>query len=173
MITVEQIRKIIQAEYDDDTLYNSIYKKLENALKPFDGKPVSKRMETAFNKAYPEYTTYWDDQYSLYYLAVYSGDSKRDINHSLRFLIARKPFGSHYAPEFDISKLSGDNAWATRGVEERNAQRTKILNNEKHLHTIAKALNDYEDACFRIESAMAYPFPDSHSIQALVKYKSR
>lgn len=172
MVTVEQVRNIIQSEYDDDALCNSIYKKLENALKPFDGKLVSKRMATAFTKAYPEYTVYWDDNYGMYHLNVHGGDSKRDFNHSLRFYIAHKMMHG-YAPGFKLAELSEENAWATRGVKERNTQRTKILNNEELLCKIAIALNHYESACNQIELLMDYPFPDSYRIQALVKYKSR
>jgi hypothetical protein len=170
MVTIEQLKEILQHEYDDDATNQVVYLKLLAVMQKHEGKPLSKRILTDFTKANPEYTTYWNDDYGMYHLDIWDGDSRHTRDNKMHFLIGYKQ-GS-YAPDVDLTRFPEHNAWAYRGAIERNILRVELIGNNAKLSAIAKALNDYADAKERIENLTDYPTPDRYYFQKLVSYKS-
>jgi len=167
MVTVKQLRDIIQNEYDDDAKNYEIYNKLLAIVAKYDGKPISKRIANDFAKAYPEYTQSWEDQYGMWHFYIYDGDSRHTRDNKMMFLIGYRTSGI-----FELSRFPEHNAWANRGALERNELRTALLNDSVKLATIAKALSDYDDANERLKELLDYPLPDRYDFAKLVNYKS-
>lgn len=172
MVTVKQLKDIIQAEYDDDAMCQSIYEKLLKVLVKHEGKQITKRIETDFKKANPEYATYYDSEYSAYHLKIWGGNTKRDYQNQLWFTLGHKPLGTNEMQVIDLSRFAESNAHSNKASKEHNRLRTELLNDDMKLATIAKALNDYQDAKERIKSLLDYPLPDRYAFEKLVNYKS-
>ena len=170
MVTIEQLKEILQREYDDDAGNQVVYLRLLAVMQKHEGKPLSKRILTDFTKANPEYTTYWDDSYGMYHINIWDGDSRHTRDNKMHFILGHKQ-GS-YAPNVDVARFADSNAWAYSAAIERNKLRVGLIENNAKLSAIAKALNDYADARERIENLTDYPTPDRYCFQKLVNYKS-
>lgn len=82
MNTIKNIEDKIQETL---TLYKAQKKVSEvliNIFKVFDGKKVTKRMETAAKEAHPEYTTYYEAGYTVYLYVWGNG-----IDYSNRMMV--------------------------------------------------------------------------------------
>jgi hypothetical protein len=78
-LTVE-VEKVIKYYVTSNTVLDAI----EPILKTFDGKPITKRIATAIEKAYPDYKVYFSKSYSWFELSIWGKDThfenRMDLN---------------------------------------------------------------------------------------------
>jgi hypothetical protein len=85
-IDAQAIANAIQNRIAEQERTYSIYLKVLEVLKDFEGNKISKRIETAFRKRYPEHYCHFVYEYSRYYLVV-SSTKTNDYNNLLKFLL--------------------------------------------------------------------------------------
>jgi hypothetical protein len=82
----EAVKKAVEAYIIEQDLHFEIWQKVMEILKPFDGKIISKRMETAVKKVFPDLTLYLENDY-LIILHIWGGrigSHNKEINIYLR-----------------------------------------------------------------------------------------
>ena len=80
----------------------AIYNIILPALEPFDGKKITKRMNTKINDAittfYPNYTVWYDVSYGMFHINIRGG------KHEMRILL-----GYHSTPIFNFQEFKNRN----------------------------------------------------------------
>ena len=69
----EVVKKAVEAYIVEQDLHFEIWQKVMEVLKPFDGKAVTKRFETAVKKIFPDLTLYLENDY-LIILHIWGGE---------------------------------------------------------------------------------------------------
>lgn len=103
-ITVKELKTFINDEIEKKRENISLYEKVEFILKHFEGKKISKRIVTKFQKVYPDFDCYLSHEYSMYYLCI----KKKETKEFKKFLIG-------YESENIVSVKPIENV--TRGFE--------------------------------------------------------
>jgi hypothetical protein len=164
-VTAQQIREYLQSQIDQENKGLYLHNEIVKALKPFEGKPISKRIATALQKLHPDWTVFYDTNYGMFHLVIWGGDTGLICGNSFRALIG-------YERECIVSV---DKSKDSRGFEEfdcchgsaaieRNALRQSTLDSPDKIADITQAINDYSDALANLEKMIDYPMPDEHGL---------
>jgi hypothetical protein len=167
-VTPEQIIDFIKSQITAEQQGIFLHNEIAKALKPFEGKQVSKRIATALQKMHPGWTVFYDTDYGMFHLCIWGGDT--DIKYDQRF---RALIGYESEPIVSIGKTSD-----SRGFEyfdcchgsaaiERNSLRHAIIDNPAKVQSIVDAINNYGDALATLENTITYPNPDEYSLVRL------
>lgn len=81
--TINTVKEAIQEQIKIKQDNLKILDAIEPVLKSFDGKTISKRIETAIKKALPEYTVYYGKSYSWYEVRIWGNGIKYDNSITL------------------------------------------------------------------------------------------
>jgi hypothetical protein len=168
METYEKIESIIQADIDSEQVGIDLHYKLLSILEKMEGKTISKRIETAFSKEYPEYSTYYEREHGMYHLTIWGNGI--EYNDRERFLLGYESdpvvkIGSYE----DRTGFLYHNCCNGSAAEERNNKRRGML--ESGVDKIADIVDMYQRAHkafheLEIESfysiKKAFGLPDEH-----------
>lgn len=134
---IREIQKYIDKDADSVIHFNIVKK----ALKPFIGKPLSKRLATAVQKAYgDDYITYWQTGYGQRYIEVKHKKESWDQNR--RYFLGYDTTESYQEGDSKVPH-SGFNYYSgSMGdfAEERIEKNKKILANGKAIDAIVMSI---------------------------------
>jgi hypothetical protein len=156
MPSTADVRKIIQAAIDRDR--EEPFGRVLDALRPFEGKKITKRIATAVEKAIPEYTVYYDggkNVSGIYHLTIWGNGISMDqrIQLYLGSVQVTTPHGEPIpAKTFFVERFLDANCCYYEAAQERNAKRRKLLKNTRKLDRIAAAINAFRDAATELHS---------------------
>ena len=133
IITKEQLLEKINERIDHYQIRLELIDIIDTPLKRFDGKKITKRIETAINLALPKRTVYLDKDYSMFKLVIWGDSSgllakERRISYNERFTSL---IGYKDNPIFDHDKFIEYN-------------QCHILN-EKRIKSLKRAIEDIDD----------------------------
>lgn len=114
----------VESHQKDQLLSVKLYRIVEAAVKPFDGKEISKRIANAIAKALPEYTVSYEPQYNLYQVKVWGNGIEYDKRLSFFLGYATYPYFCFSTTEKNKNNFVESNAchWLD---EERHARLEK------------------------------------------------
>jgi hypothetical protein len=153
----EAVKKAVEAYIIEQERDLEIWQKVMEILKPFDGKAVSKRMETAVKKIFPDLTVYLENDY-LIILHIWGG---RIGSHDKRINIYLRKGKDAMNP----SAYSHADTLANSGyfpfIPERNEKlRASLLNDAR---VIKELVGDFNNCVKRLqavnEEAERYGYP--------------
>jgi len=75
----------IQDKIKDQKINYELWKKIESSLQKHEGKKITKRIETALKKDFPEYTIYLENLYGMYHIVLWGNGIEYQKN--IRYLI--------------------------------------------------------------------------------------
>ena len=132
IITKEQLLEKINERIDHYQIRLELIDIIDTPLKKFDGKKITKRIETAINLALPKRTVYLDNDYSMFKLVIW-GDKgwlakERKISYNDRFTSL---IGYKDNPVFDHDKF----------IEYNQCH----LLNDKRIKSLKRAIEDIDD----------------------------
>lgn len=147
-VTLSEIKESLKEVIKRESANYAIYLKVERVLKNFEGKAISKRIETEFRKQFPEHYCQLIHEYGMFHLNI-SPTNKFNYNEQLHFLIG-------YENENIVSIEPIPNV--TRGFKyfsncygeaerERLEKNSALLADTAKLKQIVKALNNFVDSC--------------------------
>jgi hypothetical protein len=167
------IKEALSDDYQRDAKSLALLDTLAAALKPFDGKPVSKRLATAVQKAMPEAQVYYRHEYGMFHISIWGTVQGEKVEFEKRreFLLGHERDGK--APVFTLGSLDasengtfyGYNTWAGSGAVRRMDQIRNQFANERQLEALASALEAKEKADATIKAIFEYPFEGKYSIE--------
>lgn len=163
--TPEKLSAIIDNGKAQDEKYISFFEKLIEALKPFEGKTISKRIGTAAAKVFPEYNVWYEDQYGMFHLNFSPKGRTFTANEKITVFLA-------YDNDkiFTIEKLKQHNPAYLDGARDRNTKR------EGNLHTtelVAIVINEYLQAKKNLQDSIdSWNYPDYCKILESIGIKS-
>ena len=149
IITKEQLLEKINERIDHYQIRLELINIIDTPLKRFDGKKITKRIETAINLALPKRTVYLNKDYSMFQLVIW-GDKEwlakeRRISYNERFTSL---IGYKDNPIFDHDKFIEYNQ-----CHLLNEKRIKSLKRAiDHIDDLVKLYNDICDKKERFES---------------------
>ena len=162
-ITVESPRDVVKAiesveayivEQERDL---EIWQKVMEVLKPFDGKAVSKRMETAVKKIFPDLTVYLENDY-LIILHIWGG---RIGSHDKRINIYLRKGKDAMNPSAYSHADTLTNSGYFNFIQERNQSLHASLMNDARV--IKELVGDFNNCVKRLqainEEAERYGYP--------------
>lgn len=163
MSTKSELKKLIQAEIDDNISAIQHFQTIRELLKPFIGKHVSQRMATAVSKALVDmdYTVTYRNEYGMIHLKI----EKKGIYWSDEFeylLCHTTPLGRNRftVPEFTLKDFDRHNTCYSIGREESLEKLRKA--DDAFISTLAKKINAYNkarEALFHDDDLGSYEFP--------------
>ena len=133
IITKEQLLEKINERIDHYQIRLELINIIDTPLKRFDGKKITKRIETAINLALPKRTVYLNKDYSMFQLVIWGDSSgllakERRISYNERFTSL---IGYKDNPIFDHDKF----------IEYNQCH----LLNEKRIKSLKRAIEDIDD----------------------------
>ena len=133
IITKEQLLEKINERIDHYQIRLELINIIDTPLKRFDGKKITKRIETAINLALPKRTVYLDNDYSMFKLVIWGDSSgllakERRISYNERFTSL---IGYKDNPIFDHDKF----------IEYNQCH----LLNEKRIKSLKRAIENIDD----------------------------
>lgn len=146
-ITVKELSQAISQELAISEKKYEIYQKLESILKDFEGKKISKRIETAFKKKFPEHWCNFSHEYSMYYMYICPTD-KFVYNDRLQFLIGydNEDIISIEKTEFSRGFQYFSGCYGIHKLK-RIEEKKNLLKDLQKLENICNVVNAYQDAC--------------------------
>lgn len=126
------ITQAIAADNESQRLHEIV----RNVLVKFQGKQISKRIETAVQKAQPGWVVYLSNQYGMQQLYVWGGDTGRNSDTRVSFLL-----GYNSDPIFDIDKFENYCACSGSAALARNVGRVALLSDRPRLLQLAQTVN--------------------------------
>jgi hypothetical protein len=164
-VTNQQIREYLQSQIDNENKGIYFHNEIIKAMRPFEGKPMSKRIATALQKLHPEWTIYYGNEYGQFHLSIWGGDTGLRYDNRFSALIG---YDSEPIVSIDRSKDSRgfedcDCCHGSAGIE-RNAKRQATIDNPEQITAITNAINDYSDALEKLENTITYPMPDEYGL---------
>ena len=82
----------IQNRIEDAKLNYFLWKKIEKILEKFEGKQITKRIETEVKKQLPEYTIYYKHDYTMFQLVVWGNGIDYNKNKTFYFGYDSNPY---------------------------------------------------------------------------------
>jgi hypothetical protein len=160
--TKETIVQTITAGMKDEQASIALYDALLPIMERFDGKQITRRIATAVTKAFPDWTVYYDDNYSLFAIRVWGGSTGRDYNGAATFYLGYKS-----SPTFTLEHFKDTNAWAGSAARERNTKREAILSDDARIAEMAEAFAAFTEAKARFDAALDGPIenPSKYAIE--------
>lgn len=169
MTTLETIKDTIQRDIDRELKGLAYFNKLVEVFKPFEGKKITKRMETAVKTIFPDRVVYLDKSFGMFHLQIWGGDIK--MEKRLSFLIGHDSDPIYH--EGDAGKdYSGFRYYSIcygAAAIERNEKRRIFLKDTKQIKKLAKVFNDYKKALKELEDYDNYDLPSWYAIQKALK----
>ena len=133
---IEEIKEMWQDHITDEQRDMRYFSALLELVKKMEGKPVSKRIATAFQQKFPELTVYWSDNHN-YHLSVWGGDIPS--GKRVEFYFGDSYSGSR--PDISVERFEYDNARHGSAAQERNREREVAL---------AQAGNSFDNALVQL-----------------------
>lgn len=143
-MTKEQIKTDLKAmlveAIEQNKVNIAIYDAVESVLKTMEGKPFSKRIETAVKKILPDYIIAYSKNYGMFHLRVWGNGI--DWNHSINFLLGynSNPFIQVGKSEERHSGFAYFSNCYGQAEKDRMAASEKILNNEEELERVSNLI---------------------------------
>lgn len=160
IVTREQIENLIREQFDREQNDYIWFNKCLDVIKTFEGKPISKRIETALKKAFPDVSFSYDILAGMYRIFVWGKPTGHEYDNRMTFYIGHIPFGSgDNTVLVNEAKIRESCAAFDRAAIERNNHRTDLLKNDAMLDEIVSALNAFNNAKERLDTIFAY---DNH-----------
>jgi hypothetical protein len=159
-ITKEQIKNIIQEQYNRELADYIWFNDFMEVIKQFEGKPISKRIETALKKAFPDVTFSYDILAGMYRIFAWGQVTGRTYDNRMTFYIGNIPFGSNDNTVLinEVKIRESMTSFDTAALK-RNEYRQQLLKNDTMLDEIVSAFNAFNDAKTRIDTIFEY---DNH-----------
>lgn len=131
------ISAAINSEIESQRIHNIV----REVVAKFNGKPVSKRIETALQKAQPGWVVHYSTQYGMFQLYVWGGDTRRHSDNRICFLIAYNS-----TPVISVDDFDRHNASTGSAAKSRNVGRDLLLSDTKRLGDVVRATNAVAEA---------------------------
>jgi len=129
---VDNAKNLIEDEEKNISIFDAVSKALEN----FDGKKITRRMETAVKNALSDYTVYYEKEYGMYRLFIWGKDI--DYNRRLSVLLG-------YDETFCYYKFKNEhNTCYTEGAPKRLAEAKSFIANPEKIDRIAETIIAYK-----------------------------
>lgn len=167
LITAEDIKKIIEQYNNEEKSDNLLFEEIKKALKPFIGKPINKRLETALKKHFgDDYFIYLERIGSVVNLKVKGNwkdqsEYRKENGHSFHLGYSDN---LTYEEGDSKEKFSGFNYFSISYGDaslERIERNKKLLRSPKKLEKLADAINKYHEALKVLNDSefSSYHFP--------------
>lgn len=169
IITRKQIENLIQGELEKEAQDYIWFNKFMEVIKQFEGKQITKRIETALKKAYPDITFYYEVSCSIYHMYVWGKPVNRDFNNRMMLFIV-STWGGDTPNIINEAGIRKSMCCYDTAAIERNDNRKKLLKNDTMLNEIVNAFNAFNTAKERIDAIFAYEnhIDDRYNLDDLV-----
>jgi hypothetical protein len=162
------IKKVIKTVEDyiiKQEIEFNIYTKIMEVFKTFDGKPVSKRMETAVKKIFPDYHIYLENGY-LIILHIWG----KEITHDNRINIYLRKGKDALNPSAYNHALTLENSGYFPYIPERNEKLKASLCND--FKVIKLLVNDFNEAVATLQGINAEAERYGYPLSSILDLKS-
>lgn len=173
METEQIIRKAIQDNINRETIGTAIFDIMVETFKPFEGKPISKRLATALQKAMPEHTIHYEKEFGMYHIKIWGCGIH--YNDRMSFLIGYET--SPYYSEGSYDSTSASNCGTGfqshsccygAAAKERIKQAKAFLRNTTALSILSDTINHYTAAKAALDKIDYASTPCYYSIMRAV-----
>lgn len=136
MITVDELKKIIQDNINRESEEIMVHEAVRGLLSRHEGKKISKRIATDLEKTHPDWKIYYDTAFGMYHLNVYIPNRTESVRIFVAYdsnpIISVKSFEEHDAR----------NGYAALA---RNILRQSLLYDTSKLEEITNIINEYNE----------------------------
>lgn len=140
-LDVKQVKKELSETKNRYAEHLTLINALLEVLKPFDGKPISKRIATAFEKhsAVKNYRVYYSNQYGMFHIKAWKGSMDNCFNPCI---------GYESSPIVNLEKIKESNKCYTLNAE-------RLENMEKTADQVEGLVNDWNKALEALQAVHA------------------
>lgn len=181
VITIEDIKKVIEQYNNEGKSNNLLFEEIKKALKPFIGKPINKRLETALKKHFgDEFLIYLERIGSLVNLKIkgnWKGQSEYRKQNGYSFLLGYSDTLT-YEEGSSTEKFSGFNYFSCSYGDaslERVDKNKKLLRSPKKLEKLVDAINKYHEALkvLNDDEFSSYHFPARYLVDKVFNINTK
>jgi hypothetical protein len=147
--TKDKIVAALKAEIEQDKKYYDLHQKCADVFKAFEGKQITKRMESALKKAYPEWTIYYSAEYGMYHIKVWGLACGRPSYDNAQHML----LGYESDPVYTAENFEKFDCCHGSAAIERNQKRDKFLASPE-LEGVAQAIMDFKRAEEALKNTM-------------------
>ena len=165
MTTANAIRDLIASGLEDTTLADRVLA----ILKAFDGKPITKRLATAVQKALPERTVHYSTIGSMVHLEIWGAGTEHKNRSS--FLLGYTDT-SRFGPASTLNAHNYEiehNARYYSAARERNAKRRALMADETWCLKVALTINALNSERATYESLVEWDNPARFALKNLIE----
>lgn len=144
-MTVEKLQDLAKQNMEDTVMVARVLE----ALKPFQGKPINKKLGTAVQAALPEYTVSYQDNDKKLFNWVHIGIWGNGIPHQERYSLT-----IHVTPEFDLAVFQEKNPAYFAAAIARNKRREQFIADTEKLAMLAELINQHNEATEKLREVL-------------------
>lgn len=149
-ITISDIEAPIIQAIAADNVCQRLHEIVRNVLVAFQGKQITKRIQTAVQKSQPGWVVYLDTQYGMYTLRIWGGDTNRNSDNRFSVLL-----GYDSDPVFNIDNFERHNACSGSAALARNVGRVALLADRPRLFRLVYSVNQVLAAQLALQGQLA------------------
>jgi len=148
-MTAKQVEAVLVQATEQENKCIELSSAIRAALVKFDGKPISKRMQTAVQAVFPEATVFYKVDTFFCTISIWGGTTGRKMDN--RFTVY---FGGYQATIFTLAGYDESNASCGSAAIARNAGRARVLARPELLQSVAKAASAVKQANSALTAAL-------------------
>lgn len=148
METTETIRKTIEDNIKREQRGTAIFDVMVETFKPFEGKPITKRLATALEKAMPNHTIYYEKEFGMFHIRIWGNGI--EYKDRLSFLIGYDSNPYYTEGKYETGNASncgtGFRAHSCcygEAAKDRIKQAKAFLNNGPAMEKLYSTIRDY------------------------------
>jgi hypothetical protein len=142
MKTKQKIEKLLSELQERQCRTYKIFCAVRKAVAPFDGKPITKRIATAVEKALPEYTVYYERQYGMFHVIIWGNGIEYGDRLSLLLGYESAPTFHIGEPDKQHSGFEYYSCCYGSAEKERIDQTQKLLVDDRKLQRVADVVDN-------------------------------
>lgn len=139
-VTGQAIKEAILAQMENPEPARTIL----NALKPFEGKRLNKRIIAAVQDKLPDYRVYTSERMGWCSLVAYKDnkETRLTLAHQEKNVVV------------DTAFILEENRRDYSALDERNQERERLMKDEVNLYCVAEAINHYNNAADALKNVL-------------------
>jgi hypothetical protein len=172
-ITTQNVRDILEGAIERERM--PLQEAVLDALRPLDGKKITKRFATVVGKALPDHTVYYDVCKVTGTYRLYIWGAGIDYNQRESFYLGtsetRYPRGAeHPIPGklFTVEQFLDDNARSYSAATRRNEERRELLDDPTRCRKIAAVIRRFREAAAELHD-LTSGLTDGHELRKLAE----
>jgi hypothetical protein len=167
--TLDTIKDTIQKDIEGELKNLAYFNQLVKVFKPFEGKKITKRMETAVKIVLPDRVVHLSKAHGMFNMEIWGADIARDDRLSFFMGYDSDPIYREGDAEKRLSGFRYFSCCYGSAAIERNEKRRDFLEDSAKLKELARLFDNYKEAVSGLDNYSEYETPSWYAIQKVLK----